>query len=620
MQLKRLEFYNQSPRLQTAVAIYISRLHFNALIPFCYSLLKGCAVKHLPQTLALLIIFAVSALAGTQYRGVNVSLAGVGEDEIEMLATEWKGNLVRIRLGTHDQCDYSIVEIHDPANSNHPTLLALDRLIKACDRYDVRVVIDIHQFPGYSHYDESPKDYRLWDDVALQERFVRYWRGIAERYSDWGDVIYGYDLLNEPSEMAIQVWLDLAARTARAIRQVDTDHAIVIEPRGGMSRMFAEFSPIDVPNVIYSAHLWEPHEVSLQGVLGNPSGVEYPSADWNKRYLRDVLRPTIEFQERYDVPILIGEFGATTYVPPDSRAAYLEDVLALFEEYGFDYAFSQYREFSAFSPEHVAYRASWGEIAKYVGVSDALAVLKAYFSRNVQTIQAAESTKPTCLFDQSHWENGLDTNVLSLDYAWRLAAVADVVFHVSGEITPDVLAGVDLLVTGNSQGTPYRPSEISAMASFVESGGSLLCYQGVVYEPSINAFLGHFGIRHDPAVVFSETPAWEGDEGDSYWVETFNSGHPVACSSCSFHIAWGGSLSISPPAVAFAASEPETWKDANRNGHHDAGEEQGPFTVIATSEFGEGRVVVVADETLLQVCNWSVLRQLVNWLLSGQTQ
>ncbi|MFC2100083.1 hypothetical protein ACFLSF_04560, partial [Candidatus Bipolaricaulota bacterium] len=67
-------------------------------------------MKHLTQTLALLIIFAVSALAGTQYRGVNVSLAGVGEDEIEMLATEWKGNLVRIRLGTHDQCDYSIVE------------------------------------------------------------------------------------------------------------------------------------------------------------------------------------------------------------------------------------------------------------------------------------------------------------------------------------------------------------------------------------------------------------------------------------------------------------------------------------------------------------------------------
>jgi cellulase (glycosyl hydrolase family 5) len=553
----------------------------------------------------------------TEYRGVNITLAGVGEHEIEMLATDWNANLVRVRLASYDQCDYSVVEISDPSRSNDPSLQELDKLISTCNSYGLRVVIDLHQFPGYSHYDEGPRDYRLWDDPALQERFIRYWRGLAARYAEWGDVIYGYDLLNEPCETSTGFWLDLAERTARAIREVDSKRPIIIESRCGTPATFAELKPIDDPNVIYSVHLWEPVALSLQGHLGNPTGVKYPSDDWNKDYLREVMRPVVKFQQRYGVPIFVGEFGASTYMPADSRVAYLEDVLSLLEEYGYDHALSQYRESGGISLEHIGYQASWGEIPLYVGLTEGLSVFKKYLGRNTRSEAIARSSKPVCLFDRSHWRNGLDTNVLSLDYAWRLTAPCDVYYHSSGEISAQVLEGIDLLVTGNSEGLPYLPSEIEAIVNFVRSGGAFLCYQGTVHEASLNQLLSPFGIRHDPTVIFSQEPAWVGDDGDSFWLETFDMGHPAACHSCSFNVAWGGSLFATPPAVAFAMSEADTWKDANQNGHLDTGEEQGPFGIIAASELGEGRAVVVADETLLQPCNWSVMRRLVDWLLEG---
>jgi hypothetical protein len=573
------------------------------------------------RVLSLFLAIGVLSMSGagsTSYRGANITLAGVGEYEIELLASTWNANLVRIRLAAHDGCDYSAVEITDPATSTEPIFLELDRVIAACRANGLRVILDVHQFPGFSAYRMGGGDYRLWEDPLLQERFIRYWKGLALRYAEWGDVIYGYDLLNEPICPSIDDWLGLANRAARAIREVDHHRSIIVESRGGTPDTFSELRPIDDPNTIYSVHLWQPTALTMQGAWGRPTGLTYPSSVWDKEYLREVLRPVVEFQHRYGVGIFVGEFGVTAQVAADARAHYLEDALSLFEEYGFDYAFASYRKYSPYSLEHAAYVASNAVVPMYVGSTDALSTLLSYLSRNEGTPTPQSSTRPTCLFDTSHWQLGLRSNIDSLDYAWRLTGRCEVFYNNKSAITSELLQGVSLLVTGNSHGSDYRRSEIEAIEEFVRSGGALLHYEGTASSSSINRLLKPFGIQHDPTPIFSLEPAMPGDNGDSHWIDPIDRKDLVSCTDCSFLVSYAGSLTLSSCATAVATSSPETWKDTNRNEQLDDSEERGPFVIIAAAELGEGRVVGISEEGMSDVCNWMVLRGLADWLLETE--
>jgi len=565
--------------------------------------------------LAIALLVSWVASGATTYRGANVTLAGVGPDEIYRLAKIWNANIVRIRLAAHDECDYSIVEIVDPATSEEPILLELDRVIEACRANGIRVVLDLHQFPGYSTYDQSPYDDRLWHDTALQDQFIQYWQGLALRYADWGDVIYGYDLLNEPAYPTVGTWIALASRTARAIREVDSSCAIIVQSKWGAPDAFAELQPIDDDNVIYSVHPWSPQPVAMQGALGNPTGTTYPDNAWDKEFLRDILRPVVEFQRRYDVRIFAGEFGTTAQSPADTRVRYLEDLLSLFEEYGFDYAFASYRKYSTYSLEHAAYVASNAVVPMYVETTDALAKLLEHLALNTGSPTPQPRARPIALFDTSHWLVGEESNVSSLDYAWRLTGVCDVVYHNAGDITSDVLRSVSLLVTGNAHGREYKDVEIAAVVDFVQAGGALLYYSGAAASLSIDRLLRPLGLRYDATPIFSLDPAGAGDNGDSFWTSPVEQVIPGICAECSFLVSYVGSFSLDSGATPLAMSPPDTWKDANHNGNFDEEEEAGPFVVIAASELGEGRMIAVSDERLADVCNWMVLRGAVEWLL-----
>ena len=83
---------------------------------------------------------------------------------------------------------------------------------------------------------------------------------------EWKDILFhlwGYDLLNEPREENYIYtpdggldWNRLAEKIAKAIREVDPDTPIIIEPaQWGGAAGFENLIPVDVPNVIYSFHI-----------------------------------------------------------------------------------------------------------------------------------------------------------------------------------------------------------------------------------------------------------------------------------------------------------------------------------------------------------------------------
>jgi hypothetical protein len=149
----------------------------------------------------------------------------------------------------------------------------IDRTLSWCEEAGVFVILDLHVVPP----DGDVGDNLIWDDPAAQQLFVDIWTALAARYRS-RTIVAGYDLYNEPGPPQASQWWDLAARTIAAIRAVDPDHILVIEPPLADP---VTFQVVADSNVIYSPHDYEPFAVTHAGAdwIGDstvPGDYSYP--------------------------------------------------------------------------------------------------------------------------------------------------------------------------------------------------------------------------------------------------------------------------------------------------------------------------------------------------------
>lgn len=233
-----------------------------------------------------------------------------------------------------------------------------------------------------------------WEDPAFAEDFARTWQEIARACLPYRDVIWGFDLLNEPKDqkqlpLPPRQWRDLAIKAMRAIREVDDRSWIVYEV--GPGEMFAGFKnlePLPDARVIYSFHYYFPHEFTHMGVKQLPMGqttkfeslnVRYPvkiaslgrsedwlmnilqkpplnvppeqCVEWNQDFQRYLLQVVVEFQQRYRVPIYVGEFSTVRWGNVEDSIRYLREAIKIFEENGWSWSYHQFNGFPGWNPE-----------------------------------------------------------------------------------------------------------------------------------------------------------------------------------------------------------------------------------------------------------------------------
>ena len=561
-----------------------------------------------------------SPKAGTNWRGVCARLELLGPRDIQVLAEDWNVNLLRLYIGMIGT--RGIFATLSSKNPSDPVALPedlarLDEVLDECARHGIAVIISLVHTAGYQYVwsPDVPQDLTLWKSEPLQRRLIQFWEVVAQHCASRGAEVYGYDLLSEPHDED-GVWNGLAGRLTEAIRAHDTAHAIIVESIDYASpKAFSRLAPTQDSNTIYSFHFYEPSEFAMQGWYGNPLGVEYPTQAWNRALLEKEIQPAIEFQRRWDVPILVGEFGVSDYTDPESRAAYYEDCMSLFEEKGFDYCYSAYRDTDTWSLDHDRYQAEWGPLAQYVGSTPALDVAIKHFTANSRYEVSEAQTAPKCVFDEAHWPSGSrqfdrDRNVMSEQLAFRVSSYCEVSIHASGAISPDDLNGVDLLVLGRVT-LSLTASEIAAIESFVTSGGSVLVYADVGVPMSVNSLLGRFGIHFDNRLVVSSTYDWD---PPSFWVP-FAPIAGVFKNGGAFHTNWGGSLTVTPPARSILATDANAWIDVDGNQKQSSADIAGPVTLAAIAEAGTGRIAVLADNPFADSRPIYFVLEVVRWLL-----
>lgn len=195
----------------------------------------------------------------------------------------------------------------------------LDRALGWAREVGLLVILDLHAAPGGQtgiNHDDGP-GYPLMFYVPRHKALtVRLWRAIAERYR--GDpVILGYDLLNEP----IAPYHDVATLNPRlepfyrevtaAIRAVDPNR-IVFLAGGQWSSSFDMFGPPFAGNLAYTYHSF-----------------------WASTR-RDSIQRHLNFSNRYNVPLFLGETGELT---DEWNARFRR----LHEEHGIGWSFWTYK-------------------------------------------------------------------------------------------------------------------------------------------------------------------------------------------------------------------------------------------------------------------------------------
>jgi len=176
-----------------------------------------------------------------------------------------------------------------------PGYALLDSAVKWCREENLPVVLDMHCAPGGQTGDNIDDSYGypfLFESEENINLTIRIWTKLADIYKN-DSIVIGYDLLNEPiahyfdKDKLNPLLEPFFKRLTAAIRTVDKNHIIFIAGAQWNSNFSVFGKPFD-DNLVYTFHkYWTPST-------------------------KEVVQDYIDFGEKYQVPIWMGESGENT--------------------------------------------------------------------------------------------------------------------------------------------------------------------------------------------------------------------------------------------------------------------------------------------------------------------
>jgi len=291
----------------------------------------------------------------------------IGDADIRQIAS-WGMDHVRLPV------DYPVLEDDERPFEYKPSGLAyIDNCLTWCQAAGLNLILDLHRAPGYSF--GSLAENSLFTSSQMQERFLRLWEKLAERYRGQAPSGLVFELLNEVVLPTSEPWNRLAHKAFERIRAADPLRWVMI---GGNHYNSAwtlkEIELVDDPRVVYTFHFYEPmpftHQRAgwmenmtlLNGVVDYPGMVpglgpfleqhpqfrdelgKYLTTPMDIAILRSNLQPALDFQNKTGLPLYCGEFGAIDHAPLQSRLNWHREFIGLLRENKIGRAVWSYKE------------------------------------------------------------------------------------------------------------------------------------------------------------------------------------------------------------------------------------------------------------------------------------
>lgn len=224
---------------------------------------------------------------------------------------------------------------------------------------------------------------------------------------------------------------------------------------------------------------------------------------------------------------------------------------------------------------------------------------------------------PTVVFDLAHSEIFSPVKPGPLNYSIfhdSLAKGGEKVGVNREPITAGALKGVrTYIIAGPVQ--PLARDEVEALEKFVSGGGSLLVLLHISFP--LASLTDTFGVVVSN-VTIGESAGLIDNRTQDFFVSNF-APHAVTSGlgKISVYGTWG--LMAKDNAKVVASTSSKAWGDMNRDRVLNQGEPVQEFGIVAVSEFGRGKVAVVADDApfanrfIVEADNMKLAENIMEW-------
>lgn len=272
--------------------------------------------------------------------------------------------------------DYMVLEDED-GNIKERGFAHLEDCRKWCEKYGLKMLIDLHEAYGYTFDPMKKTDKRkFFFDSSLQDRFFRLWTEIITRFKDNTDYV-AFEPLNEvvpEDDETVDAWNGILSRFIGLVRSIAPKAYVVI---GGVCYNSVKSVPLlDVPvddHVVYNFHCYEPLMFTHQGAhwidvmprdfrIGYPKTLEeYRQAssildkemagaifiegisEIGPKFFEDLFAPAIKKATEDNVAMYCGEYGVIDLADKEDALRWIKDIHITFNKFGIGSALWNYK-------------------------------------------------------------------------------------------------------------------------------------------------------------------------------------------------------------------------------------------------------------------------------------
>ena len=295
-------------------------------------------------------------------RGFNIgNMFEYTPTDYDRLQSRYKCNLLRVMIQPSYGYTYDLTTEQGYNDMFAFCMADLQTHIALASAHGMKLLVDCHFPPGGRAAPgvAFPTEY----SSAWYTQFIEKWKYLAALLKDV-PCIYGFDIVNEPAYLwqtgykqgpLDMNWRQMIHDAIREIRKIDPNRLCVVEHDGFASaRLYPFQEPFPFENIVYSFHFYNPNPYNT--VANGDGHLVYPGCVGdtvgsvaNKEYLRTLLQPARDFQLRYKIPILVGEFAVMRYA--GGAATYLRELVQLFTEYRWMWTYFIYSDWPAANVE-----------------------------------------------------------------------------------------------------------------------------------------------------------------------------------------------------------------------------------------------------------------------------
>lgn len=231
-------------------------------------------------------------------------------------------------------------------------LARVDDVVAWALERDLAIIIDFH------HYEEM-----AWDPWTHKDRFLRIWQQVSEHYEEYPPSVL-FELLNEPNDqLNASLWNQYLAEALTVVRASNPIRDVIVGPTNWNA--YDWVCTLDVPedeHLIITFHYYLPFEFTHQGadwVQGSDPwlGRTWEAPETEKAEITRHFDTVADWAERRGGRVLLGEFGAYSEAPRDSRLRWTEFVRGEAERHGFAWSYWELAAgFGIYDPEARVWR------------------------------------------------------------------------------------------------------------------------------------------------------------------------------------------------------------------------------------------------------------------------